>query len=616
MLERRTARRRSVLLIVYVIVLATVCAWTVVGGSMLFLMAVVLLPPLALIRSRMPLSASLALLLVVFAWSTLVVFVIARYTHIPPLVLVIALGALVGVFCALRLRRRGTSLAGVDAADLGFTGIGGLAWCGVILVAAVVPGGSPISWAMSGDAANNVLFARSMLADGGVSLGGGGNPVPMTTAMLSLFTLPGTAFGPPTVEAQIIGLTQMWSFGIVASCVMCGALALALTKRRSAMSLVAVGLSSLLPLCWMLLSGPVVLGFVNFHLTLALLCASLVTLVHASRAVLTSFVTIALAVACVLALWAPLVGIPGMALVVLSIVHRRRLLALTRGRLALAVVALLQPLLLFVTLSLPSLLNQGSALEEASGAVFDFKKILLVIVFALAVITAVLHVRISGSPDAAWVLIAVAGGGGICLAGLLWLRRNEENIWSYYQLKFLWFLIAVLLIVGVATGLTLASSVVERHAVAALTVIAVLGTAFGVNEIGRATVPTFSDDVQTLKSPLVRILMGDFYSVGRDDRVFHRVVDLLESGDKAILWESSDPDEDYVMFWVTQMSSSGVDDVDLRIYAYYHDGQSMDDLCTMRELMGPPVTVITKDPDIARRAEEACGDLGPIVLEQ
>ena len=88
-----------------------------------------------------------------------------------------------------------------------------------------------------------------------------------------------------------------------------------------------------LPLGWLLLSGPLLLGFVNFHLTIAILVASLVTLIHASRAVLTSFVTISLSLGAVLALWAPLAGIPGVALLVLLIIHRTRLLALRRGRL-------------------------------------------------------------------------------------------------------------------------------------------------------------------------------------------------------------------------------------------------------------------------------------------
>ena len=86
--------------------------------------------------------------------------------------------------------------------------------------------------------------------------------------------------------------------------------------------------------------------------------------------------------------------------------------------------------------------------------------------------------------------------------------------------------------------------------------------------------------------------------------------------ERTILWESTDPDEDSIMFWVVQMSACSVDDVDLRAYAYYHDGQSMDDLCTVRRLIGPPVTVVTADPEIARRVEAACPEFGPVQLEQ
>ena len=59
------------------------------------------------------------------------------------------------------------------------------------------------------------------------------------------------------------------------------------------------------------------------------------------------------------------------------------------------------------------------------------------------------------------MLIAVVGGGGACLAALLWLRRDADTVWSYYQLKFVWFFMAMLLIIGVAAGLAFAASVVD-----------------------------------------------------------------------------------------------------------------------------------------------------------
>lgn len=606
--------RRTITLTVYLVILAGVCVWTAVGGSILLLLVVVVAPALAVVRSRMALSASLALLLVVFAWTTLVVFIVSRYTRVPPILIVIGLAAVVGALCAIRLQRVGTTFTRSDTVDLAFTVTGALVWGAVIAVAAVIPGGSPISWAMTGDAANNVLFARTMLEQGGVSLGIGQNPVPLTTAFIGLFSLPG-AVGGSTVGTEILALAEMWSFGIAAACVMSGALALSLIKRRSALGLLAVALASALPLGWTILSGPILLGFVNFHLTLALLTAGLVTLVHAGRAVLTSFVTVSLALAAVLALWAPLVGIPGVALVVLAIVHRKALLALRRGRLAIALLALAQPAGLFLALSVPSLIGQGDALQDSLGAVFDFKKIIVAVALVFAIVVGVLHMRATKTRDMGWVLIALVGGGGACLAALLWLRRNEANVWSYYQLKFLWFFLAMLLIVGVAAGLALAAVVDRRSVWSAVTIVAVLALVTGLDEYAKATVPTFSNDAQALKNPMARVVTGDFFSVGEDDRVFHRVVELMSADEKSILWESTDPDEDSIMFWVVQLSSSGVEDVDLRTFAYYHDGTSMEDLCTIRELIGPPVTVVTAKQDIADRVEAACAEFGPVRLE-
>lgn len=605
------SRRRAVWLGAYLVLLVAACVWPLFGGSLLVLLGVVFAPALLVLRSRMSLTASLALLFVVFAWIVLVVMVVARYTGIAPLVMVLAVALVVGAFCSIRLFRGESTFTRVDGAELGFAAFGGLVWCAVLLAAQVVPGGTPLSWAMAGDAANNVLFARELLEAGGVTLGSG-NPVPLTAALVAFFTLPAALGGEPSAGAQIIALAEMWSFAIVAACVLCGAFALAIARGRSTWTLVAAAITSAVPLTWIMLSGPVTLGFVNFHLTIALLVASLITLVHAERAVLTSLVTLALSIALTLALWAPLAGIPGVALLVLLIVQRKAVFGLRRGRLMLAIVAIAQPIVVFLTLSVPALIGQGELLTEALGAVFEFKKVIVLVALLLAVGFGILHARVTRSADLVWVLVALVGGGGLCLGLLLWLRRNEDNLWSYYQLKFLWFFLALLLIVGVAAGLTFVAAISARSLWSALAFMAVLTALVGVNEFARATVPTFSNDPQAVKDPLARILSGDYFSVGEDDRVFDRVVELTAGDDKTLLWQSTDPDEDWIMFWVVQLSSSGISDVELRKYAYYHDGQSMDDLCTIRRLMGAPVTVITADESIVDRAQDACPELGPV----
>lgn len=607
------SRTRGIALIAYLIALVVMVGAVTLGASMLLPIVFTAVLVVASLRSRMPLAAAVALFLVTAVWTTVLVFIAAFYTGVPALPLVLATVVVASSLCAIHLYRRGTSFSGADAVDLGFAGGGSLIWVAVTLASAVIPSGSPLSWSMTGDAANNILFARRLIEDGGIALGAGQNPVPLTAALIALFMLP-TAGKSPSVGDQIVALSQMWSFGIVVACLMSGAFVLALVKKRTAISLLAVVVTSLVPLSWVLLAGPILLGFVNFHLTLALILASLIALVSARGAPVTSFVVISLSVAAVLALWAPLAGIPGTALLVLVVAHRRSLVRARGVRLVLIIVAAVQPLAFFLTLSLPSLLGSSDLLQEALGAVFEFRKTLAVVLLLSTVAFGAFHIRATRSWDMGNVLLAVVGGGGVCLGALLWLRRNEDSLWSYYQLKYLWLLMAILMIVSVAAGLTLAAVISRSAARSAFAAASVLIVTVGVGEYARATVPTFSNDPAAMRSPLVSMLTGAFFSVGEGDRVFHRVDELTSGEDSSILWRSGDPDEDWILFWLIQMSAESVGDVDLRTFAYYHDSSSIDDLCTIRQLMGPPVTVVTADPEVVSGAALSCPDLGPVVL--
>jgi len=583
---------------------------------MLLPLLLTLVPAVVVLRERLSLAASLALVLVALAWVTLLVFIAARYTGIPALVIVLTVFGAAGGAAATRIWRRGLYATRMDASDLLLMSVGGIIWCGTLVLAALLPDGTPVSWAMSGDAANNILFARALIDEGGVALGGGANPVPLVASFIALFTIGHTIDGVADVGSSIIALSEMWSFSIVAACVMAGALALSLQRRRTTVGLVGVAFSSALPVGWFMLSGPIVLGFVNFHLTIALLVATLVTLVSARQAALASLVTTSLALAATLALWAPLAGIPGVALAILLFVHRRDIFALRRGRLVIAVIAAAQPIAFFAAVSLPSLLAQGSALQGAQGAVFDFSRYLFLLLVVFVVVVSAAHILLVRSLDGAWVAAALLVGAGVCLAALLWVRRNEEDLWSYYQLKFLWFFMALLMIVGVAVGFAVVAAIERRPALSAIVACALAVTVVVVSDNAKSQAPTFNHDPQALANPLSRILIGDFFTVGEGDRVFDEVKTMLGKDEKTIPWALTDPDSNLMLFWVVQMSASSVDDVDLRKYAYYHDVQSMDDLCTVRRLMGPPVTVITSDADIAQRAQEACPELGPVLLEQ
>ncbi|WP_345801872.1 hypothetical protein AAIB33_01855 [Microbacterium sp. AZCO] len=605
--------RRRAWLTAYLVVLVLSCAWTALGGPLSLLLVFVLAPVFVAVRARVSVGVSLALLLTASCWATLLVFLVSRYLPVPPLVLVLAAALAVGAGSALHLYRVGSTLTKADFADLAFAGTGGILWCAVLAVAWILPGASPVSWAMSGDAANNILFARRVLEDNGIAVGAGQNPVPLTSSLIALFMLPGHSFVAPSVESDILALAQMWSVGIVAASFVSGALVLSLVRRRGPLTYLGVAIGSVLPLSWLALAGSLALGFVNFQLTIALLIGCLLALSRSREGLLTSLVMVAMSLTLVLAVWAPLAGIPGLALVLFLFLHRREVLALRGWRAGVAIAAILQTVAFFVALSLPSFLTQGGALSDAQGAVMSFSRWLLLISAAMAITLGLLYSKVAGGAGGIRILIATLGGGGAGLLLLLWMRRNEADLWGYYQMKFLWLFLVILLIVAVAFGMALASWLEPRGFRSAVLFVAVLVAAAGVGGVAQVTVPSYNQNPQVMRDPLARIVTGDFFSAS-GDHVFDRVVAMADAESPSVLWRSGDPDEGGIMFWVLQMAATDVDDLPIRTLAYYRDSTTVDDLCELGRLMGPGLEVITADPGLADQAAE-CKGLGKIVLQ-
>lgn len=598
----------------YLILLVGACLLALFGGSMFVLIAVAAAPAFLLVVERSGSATALAAFLAALTWSTLAVFSAAPALGVPPIVPVLVASLIGGTLCATRIRRRGISLRRNDCRGLVFAAVGGAIWCSVIMIAALLPNGTPVSWSMYGDAANNVMFARSIVEDGGIAFGPGQNPVPLTSALIALFMLPTATFGPGSVQTQIFALAQMWSFGIGTACVMCGALLLSLARRNTTLAWISVALASLLPLSWLMLAGSLELGFVNLHLTIAVVIASLVVLVPSGRDVTMRIVTLSLLLTSAMALWSPIASVPAAGLVVVLATDRRVVRTLRGLRLVLVCAAILQAVVFFVLLPLPSLLSQGEALAIATGAVLRFPSGLLVVVAVVAIVLGLSYARATRSWNGIRVLIATLVGGSSGLAVLLWARRNEDTIWSYYQLKMLWIMIAILFIIAVAFGLALAASMRGRSVMRACVLLGTLLLVLGVGERSGAIERDYRLNVQMRSDPLTRVVTGNFFIDGEGDRVFDRVVDLADAESRTLLWGTGDPDEAAIMFWIIQMASSGVGGAELRTHAYYRDLESIEQACAIRELMGPPVAVETRDPEIAKAFEDSCGDLGAVRL--
>ncbi|SIN70381.1 hypothetical protein SAMN05443544_0250 [Agromyces cerinus subsp. cerinus] len=525
---------------------------------------------------------------------------------VPALVTLVIAQALAG---ALPLLSRRTPRAGFawkrELSGMAVAATGAFVWLAVLLVANLT-GGSGMSWALAGDAANVTLFARALIDANGVALSVGSDPVPLTAALVSSFILPGRTLAAPTAAGDISGLVQMWSFTIAACAVASGLLVRQLQRADTPLGRVGAALVSLLPLSWFALAPSVERGFINVHLILLLLLCCAILVLGSGRNPVLSAIGLALGATLVLATWSPLVLIPGLMLLLVLVRERRILLGSGRLRVVAVCGSLAVMLGFAIVLPLRSLLSFGSVLADASGGSFTFEHWLFIAIAVCWSAAAVAHGVLAGW-RAVWSLAPVPIGGAIGLAALMWLRRDAETFWGYYTLKILWLVAVILLITAIALALT--------ASVRLLPFLLVASGAVAVTVLSRAAwVPGADVYSEQADSPLVRIATGTYSGAGGDELAQH-IMKYADADPLVLPWKTGHPDEARTIFWAIQLASPGATDYDLRIFAYQRDLDSVDDLCRIRELMHPPVTVVTADEAIRDAAVATCPDAGEVVLE-
>ena len=115
-------------------------------------------------------------------------------------------------------------------------------------------------------------------------------------------------------------------------------------------------------------------------------------------------------------------------------------------------------------------------------------------------------------------------------------------------------------------------------------------------------------------NPLQRIVTGQVFGTG--DELFEEIVDLTESGTSQLLWESDDPSEGTINFWMMQLwSDSMAENPELHRAAYgLYDPDKIESLCDIIGLMGDGTTVHTSADDLQERLDEACPERAAIVV--
>ena len=491
--------------------------------------------------------------------------------------------------------------------------LGALGWIGTLVAAQFVPGAARLSWAMNGDGFNNLFYGNVILTARGLAIGQAENPVPLPASLLALAMSPGRPIiaDRNLLAHDLASFTIVWTLILAVTCILTGAVvASAIPTRYPREVAVASALGSLLPLTWYATGLPVQWGYFNANVVLPILLATWLVFLASRRFPVIALVVLSGLTTLVLATWAPLVLVPG-ALGIVILVRNWKLIRSLHGSAALVLVLGAAQVLAWVGIvTVPTFLSQGSAFEipgHGFPTAWPAVPWLLVALVALS-----FFVRRSTSLPVMPGVIAIACSTIAAAGMLLYLDHGQGNAWSaYYPTKLAWiisvFLVMVVLSLAVATVVALAPGRV--------TSVAGIATVTGAVLLACAAIPfdTWSETV--VRQPMARILSGSIWHTG--DRAANQVLTLSDPRAPGVLWQSGDPDEAMIDFWV--LVTRGGDlagDPELRSIAFvayreYRATGTFDDsdvgpLCQIVTLMKPTPTVHTANPSLEAELRETC----------
>ncbi|MCU1543555.1 MAG: hypothetical protein JWM50_1420 [Microbacteriaceae bacterium] len=523
----------------------------------------------------------------------------------------LALGAAIGVVAVSRsgaITRRGA----VAAAWLWLPAtLGAFCWLVVRVLSMVLPDGSSIAWAMSGDTANNLYFARTILGDNGIAIGAESNPVPVVASALAV-PLALAHLSPSSTPSLAIDLSVFawtWSAVIMICCVAMGVVVASLVgPGRTVTRAVTGAIGSLLPLTWFITGLPIDFGYLNAHFALALLLACWLVFLASDRTPAPALtVLVALAILLLLT-WTPVVLVPVAFGVVVAVRHRRALLR-TRGvALATPLVAAVAFLGLTATLTAPTYFAQADELA-AGGHGYPATWILAIVLIGTALLsTAWLRTRLAVPlfPGMSALLLASYAA----LASTLYVARDLFDQWTaYYPAKLAWLLCALLMPVAASllVGALTINRGLARSTLAVATATLAVATA--------ACVPLGLPDNYTPLQPADRILTGESWHTGDD--AARVIVALADTGGVGLLWDTRSTDEAVINFWAMDAAGGHYKGVTaLRAFAFDeyrayratggHSAQSWNELCALLRNRSVSATVYTDNPELQRDLAERC----------
>jgi len=588
------------------LVLAIVAAViaVLVGAPVWILLVVAAVPAVLALRTRhgtlVALGATwlggLALLL-----ATMMATAVLRVQLLPGVVVVVGAVGIAACVVWMRAPRvplpsRGRVVAFASALT------GPLVWLGVSVPTAVFDPVAGRSWAMHGDAANYLLFARGILASSGVVVGPAGNPVPLPSGLFAIYMAPGRdGVASARLLWHDLGSYEALQIGVIATCCLfAGLLAVSIASTIEVRGILLVVVSvcgSLLPLSWTLTTNAIAYGYFDAQLSLPCVfaCLLLARLARGHAVVVAVVLTVGCTV--LLSVWTPLVLVPLAALAVVVATEWRVLVHARRSSLVALGLGAAQLVAYGLAVTLPDFLEQSKFLA-AHGAAFTYTHSLFPSLGAMTILLSLLAWRRAG-PGVALSTIVLPVALAVGLVFLLFESRTSTESWSYFPSKFEWLSISILLVVALGLVPVVLASLTtgwRLQASAALSVIAMTA-------VVTTSTPAFVSGYDWA-NPLAWIAQNDNTEGGKAAAA--RILALADVQHPRLYWLSGVPSESYIDYWLIEVASRSVTNNALRKYAYAHNESSPGQLCTILGLMHPAPTVITRSGSVEATLAAAC----------
>lgn len=572
---------------------------------------------LPILAGRCGAAAGIALVVVLECWMLLMVMLVTAVLMVPMVPMVVIVWTMFGLAGSVALARGAPAVRWSPTATtvvLAST-VGGFVWLATQGLASVVPGASRVSWVMRGDSANNLVFARQVVYDSGISVGAGENPVPFPAALIAVVMDAGRSgirLG-DLARHDVGSFAQVWSLCIIITCVLAGLVAASIAKystNNRATLAVAGAVGSLVPLSWFVTGYSLEFGFFSTHVALPIVFAAIILFLSSPRHPASMLGMLAVCATLLLAVWSPLVLVPAVLGAIVLVRFRRRLLA-TRGRmLAIVLVGMLQLVVYGSVVVVPGFLRNATSLA-ADGGIIEFPRLGIVIAVLVVgtVVSALLAFRRAGHP----VPLAVAGTVVALAAGigaLLFASRASAELWGYYPMKLLWMSATILIVLLVGTATAVLERVVARRWLHQ--------AGLGIVGLGLVVLVAYAPAASPAPhlNPVDQVLSGR--SLGVADQVAERVFSLANPRRSHFLWNSGYEFEQPVNLWVTQL---GVDTLegndDLRYAAYgLYNSDDVNELCRIVGLLGGDTVVHTAESNLVAQVSAACPGRGIVVREE